>query len=166
MDKSQIISIIREVKAIDFMDSMNGLDKGLEYELLELCNEYYSDAIGGKKSHKDMKLKGIDERLNKMDVALKNIEEEDDEHYKFLVSIGLVFDDNVITNFNKIKDRLKYRRSKEVEEEVKEHKERTVFILEDQVVSLSHYFKFRIPMDISLVELVSYIKKSKEINDG
>ena len=166
MDRGQIITVIRSVSAIDFFDSMNGVDKGIEDELLIVCKEYYVNSLDIKKSAKDIRVNGFKDRLEKIEYSVKNINEEGDEHHLYLESVGLKFNDNILDNLSVLKKRYNHKLNKLVSEDATKDSESGEVVLEEQLSTLSAMFGFRIPPDISLVEFIAYIKQSKKQNNG
>lgn len=166
MDRGTLIRILRGVKAVDFFDTINGVDVGIADDLMIACKEHYMSSLLIKKSPDRIRIEGFKDRLEKIEFAVENINEEGDEHHIYLEKVGLKFDGNILDNLSKLKTKYSHKLTKLIEKDNPKGEDGDVNALEDQLAVLSSIFKFRIPPDISLVEFIAYINQSKKQNDG
>ena len=161
----QIIRIVRNVKAIDFFEYMDGFTDSMSEDTFKLCYDFYKESNNGhKKSIKELQVDGFIDRIKKMEDALANIKEPFDDHYNYLIKLGVKFENGTSSkDFVRIINRAIKKLKTLKEEELKTAKSEEYVPFEELIISLELMFKYSISLDISLLQFVLYIEKSKNM---
>jgi len=163
MDEPTSTRIVRNVRAVDFFDSLEGLDSNIDNETISICIDYFKK-VSKLKGVKDLRITGFKDRLDKIDYAIENIDKVGDEHHLFLEGLGVKFDENLLDNIGFIKRKYKAKLAKL--EVVDSDTEEEFEPFESRLIRLEMIYKFSISIDISLVKFLYYVKHAKDVTNG